>query len=113
MSRQNPAHHVLVDLDAESMRDLLGNPGTAEARIAVLHLEDHGNQFLRRTLGSGPTTRLTREQQTVFPLNQCSVKSQQRRGPDGDGDSQNATRTDEQRAQVRIPAMLTDYSART
>ena len=48
---------------------------------------------------------VTGEQQTVFPLNQCSVKSQQRRWPDGDGDSQNATRTDEQRAQAEQEAI--------
>jgi hypothetical protein len=44
--RQNPAHHVLVDFQAEGLRNLFGNARAAEARIEALDLEDCGNQFL-------------------------------------------------------------------
>jgi hypothetical protein len=43
--RQNPAHHVLIDFQAECVRNLLGDAGAAEARIEALDLEDCGNQF--------------------------------------------------------------------
>lgn len=46
MSRQNPAHHVLVDFQAEGARYLLGNAGAAEARIEAFDFEDCGNQLL-------------------------------------------------------------------
>src|SRR5687767_14562519 len=46
MVRQNPAHHILIDLQAEGVRNLLGNARTAEAWIEALDLENCGNQFL-------------------------------------------------------------------
>src|SRR5260370_31188053 len=45
VARQNPAHHVLVDFQAEGVRYLLGNAGAAEARIEAFKFEDRGNQF--------------------------------------------------------------------
>ena len=46
MVRQNPTHHVLVDFQAEGVRDLLGNARAAEARIETFKFEDCGNQCL-------------------------------------------------------------------
>ena len=43
---KNPAHHVLVDFQAEGVRNLLSNARAAEARIEVFKFEDCGNQFL-------------------------------------------------------------------
>jgi len=43
--RQNPTHHVLVDLRAECVRDLLGDSRAAKAGIEALHFEDCGDQF--------------------------------------------------------------------
>src|SRR5271166_2630097 len=50
---QNPAHHVLVDLDTERMGHLLCDARTAEFRIVALHLQDHGDPLFRRSFGSG------------------------------------------------------------
>jgi hypothetical protein len=44
--RENPAHHVLVDLQSEGVRNLLGDARAAKARIEALDLENCGNQFL-------------------------------------------------------------------
>ncbi len=49
------AHHVLVDLQAEGMRNLLGNARTAEAWIEALDLKDGGNQCFGRSCGAGAT----------------------------------------------------------
>lgn len=43
--REHAAHDILVNLDAEDMRNLLGNADTAEFRIAALHLDDCRNKF--------------------------------------------------------------------
>jgi hypothetical protein len=44
--RQNPAHHVLVDFQAEVVRNLLRDARAAKARIEAFDFEDYGNQFL-------------------------------------------------------------------
>jgi hypothetical protein len=40
VSAQDTAHYILIDLDAESQRDLLGNARTAPTGIAPLHGHD-------------------------------------------------------------------------
>ena len=45
MRRQNPPDHVLVDLDTEGFSQLLPNPGTAKARIALLEFNYGSDQF--------------------------------------------------------------------
>ncbi len=99
--RKNPAHQVLVDFQAEGVRNLLGNAGAAEARIEALYLEDCGNQFLRRSLGAGASRGLRGRQPLILSSDKCSMKSQQRRGPDGDRDFQYALRRHEHSAQAQ------------
>lgn len=70
MVRQNPTHHVLVDFQAEGVRDLLGDAGTAEARVEALDLEDCGDQFFGRPLGSGATPGLRGKQPLIFTPDQ-------------------------------------------
>jgi hypothetical protein len=45
VARENPAHNVFVDFQAEGVRNLLGDAGTAKARVEALDLEDCSNQF--------------------------------------------------------------------
>jgi len=49
MLRQDSTHNILVNLDCERMRDLLGDLSAAKARVASFHFNDGGNQFLRRS----------------------------------------------------------------
>jgi hypothetical protein len=79
---EDATHDVLVDLDAECMGNLLSNARTTEARIAVLHFEDRCDEFLRGPCRPWSLTDSGCEQQSVFPLDQCPVKTQQRRRPD-------------------------------
>jgi hypothetical protein len=46
VAHQNPAHHVLVDLQAEGERNLLGDARATKARIEALDLENRSYQFL-------------------------------------------------------------------
>jgi hypothetical protein len=43
---KNPAHYVLLDLQAEGVRDLLGDARATKARIEALDLENRSYQFL-------------------------------------------------------------------
>jgi hypothetical protein len=43
---KNSAHHVLVDFQAEGVRDLLGDARATKARIEAFDLENGCNQFL-------------------------------------------------------------------
>lgn len=53
MFREYAANDIFVDLDAEGMRDLLGDPHVAETRIAAIHLDDGRDEFGGRAFGTG------------------------------------------------------------
>src|SRR5215469_11653992 len=40
MNAQDTANHILVDCDAESQGNLLGNAGTAPIRVPPFHVDD-------------------------------------------------------------------------
>jgi hypothetical protein len=75
MFDEDPAHHVLVQFDAECVADLLSNPQIAEIRIAAFHLEDCGDQFSRWALWAGISPGLGgRKQSPVLTLYQSPVE---------------------------------------
>ena len=53
MLREYPTHNIFVDVDAEGVRDLLGDAHAAETRIAPLHLDDGRDEFRGGPLGPG------------------------------------------------------------
>jgi hypothetical protein len=53
MLRQNPPHDVLIDFQTEGVGDLLGNTRATKTGIETFDLENCGNQFLGRSVGSG------------------------------------------------------------
>jgi hypothetical protein len=98
---KNPAHHVLVDLQAEGVRDLLGDARATKARIEAFDLENRSYQFLGRTLGAGAPPGFRAKQPMIFSSDQGLVESQQRRGPDCDRDFQDALRGYEYRTRTQ------------
>ena len=50
--REHAAHDIFVDVDAEVMRDLLGDAYTAEPGVAALQLDDRRDEFCRGTFGA-------------------------------------------------------------
>ncbi len=46
MLSEDAAHHILADVDTECMGNLLRNSRAPESRIAALHLENRGDEFL-------------------------------------------------------------------
>jgi hypothetical protein len=51
--REHAAHDIFVDVDAESMSNLLSDAHTAEPRVAPLHLDNGRDEFSARTFGVG------------------------------------------------------------
>ena len=90
--RKNPVHHVLIDFQAECVRDLLGDARATKERIEAFDLENRSDQFLWRVLGAGAPRSFRAKQPMIFSSDQGLVKSQQRRGPDRDRDFQDALR---------------------
>src|SRR6516165_1291581 len=77
MFSKNPAHHVLVDIHAESQSDLLGNARTTRARVTSFHFNDGIDQFFGRSLRTRPTSALRRKQRAVLSFRQQVVEMQQ------------------------------------
>jgi hypothetical protein len=78
--RQNPAHDVFVDLDAEGQCDLLSDSFASPAAITPFHFDNRIDQLFRRSFGPWSTDSFWGEQQPVLLLHQHFVKMQQSRG---------------------------------
>jgi len=52
-SRENAAHHILVDGNTEGQGDLLGDPWTSPDRVPLFHVDDRGDDVLAGSLGAG------------------------------------------------------------
>src|SRR5207253_7800925 len=103
---ENSTNHVFVDLRAEGMRDLLGDPHIAETRIAPLHLDDGRDEFRGRTFGTGLTSmRRGGKEQAVFPIYQGFVQLEQRCRLDEGAKFRNPARAHEQRGQSEQEAI--------
>ena len=76
---QNPAHDVLVDVDAEGQRDLLGDALAAPSTITPFHFNDRVDQCFRWSFGTGPADSFGRKQQAVLLFREQLVKTQESR----------------------------------
>jgi hypothetical protein len=66
---QHTANDILVDVDPEGMRDLLGDAQVSEPGIAPLDLDDRRDELQRWAFGAGfAAMRRGREQQGVLPF---------------------------------------------
>src|SRR5215813_11125392 len=75
---QHAVHNVLVDVDAEWVRDDGRNPWTAEPRVARRELDDGRDQCFARTLRSPfLAARPCYEQSAVLATHQGGTKRQQ------------------------------------
>ena len=74
MNAQDSANHILVDLDAESQRDLLSNAGTAPFGIAPFRGNDGIDEVFLRSLRTRAVPALRRKQHAVFSFTQHRVQ---------------------------------------
>jgi hypothetical protein len=100
MATQNTTNHILIDLDTEGYRHLLGYAGTTPVRITPFHLNNGADYVFLRSFGSRSTTLLGCEQHAVFPLLQQIVEIQQSGRLPDDGGTEHAGRTYEKSAQA-------------
>jgi hypothetical protein len=106
VSGEDSTNRVFVDLHAEGMRDLLGNPHVAETRIAPFHLYNGRDEFRGRTFGTGfAAMRRGRKEKAVFPIDQCLVEFDQRCRLDQHAKLRNSARGHEQRGQTEHEAI--------
>src|SRR5918995_7479366 len=100
MNAQDTANNILVDLDAESQRDLLGNAGAAPVGIAPFHCYNGVNEVFLRSLWTRPMPALGRKQQAVLSFPQHTLETQQSGGLQNDGGTEDAGRSHEKGAQA-------------
>jgi hypothetical protein len=100
MSAQDTANDILVDLDAESQRNLLGDAGTAPTRITPFHCNDGIDEFFLRSFRARSMAALGRKQHAVLSFPQQVVEMQQSGNLQNDGGAKGARWADEKGAQT-------------
>jgi hypothetical protein len=96
MGCQNPPNDVFVDLDAEGFNQLLGNPGAAETRIALLEFNDGSDQFRGWSLGTRFALAGSGIEPPVLVCLKGRLKSEQGRGFKNHRATQNPARMQKQ-----------------
>jgi hypothetical protein len=100
MKAQHTVDNILIDLDAESQRDLLSNAGTAPTRITSFHRHDGVDEVFVGSLRARAKPVLGRKQHAVLSPTQDAVKMQQSGRLQSNGGTENACRTHEKGAQT-------------
>jgi len=90
MNHQDTPNDILVDVDAESQRDLLSDAGTTPAGITTFHCNDGFDEVFPRSLRARSTPAPVRKQHAVFSFPQHTVEVQQSRRLQNDGGTENA-----------------------
>jgi hypothetical protein len=105
MNAEDTANHILVDCNAESQGDPLGDPGTTPVEIAPFQFNDCVDEFFIRPSRARRTTALARKQHAVLSFGQHVVEMQQRGWLEDDGGTQNARWVHEKGAQTGDEAL--------
>jgi hypothetical protein len=100
MNAQDTTNHILVDFNAKSQRDLLGDSGTTPGGITPLQFNYPIDEFFIRSFRASLTPALARKQHAALSFRQHVVEMQQRGRLQDDGGTQNACRVHEQGAQT-------------
>lgn len=112
--REHAAHDIFVDVNAEGMRDLLGDADAAEFGISALELDDRRDEFRGRTVGAGfAAMHGGGKGQAVFPIHQGLVELEQCCRLDERAKLRNPARAHEQRAQTKHRAIERGQIRRT
>jgi hypothetical protein len=89
MNAQETANNILVDLDAESQRDLLSDAGTAPVRITTFHRHDGVDEVFSWSLRARPTPAPRRKQHSVLSFPHHTLEMQQGGRLQNDGGTEN------------------------
>ena len=116
MHPENPAHHVLVDIDTEGQRDLLCNSRAAPRGVAPFHFNDGIDQFFFRTFRTRPTPGMGRKQLAMLSFDEEVMEMEQSGGLQNNRGPQNTCGTHQKSAQscnhpIRNPKIGSTLSA--
>src|SRR6516165_9596590 len=100
MNSEDTANHILVEGNAESQGDLLGDAGTTPVEITPFQFNDGVDEFFMRSFRARPTPALERKQHAVLSFGQHVVEMRQRGWLQDDGGTENACRVHEKSAQT-------------
>ena len=100
MNAEDTPNHILVDGNAESQRDLLGDTGTTPVEITPFQFNDCVDEFFIRSFRARRTPALERKQYAVLSFSQHVVEMQQCGWLQDDGGTQNTRRLHEKGAQT-------------
>ena len=78
MKAEDTANHILVDCNAKSQGDLLGDAGTTPVEITPFQFNDCVDEFFTRSFRARRTPALERKQYAVLSFGQHVVEMQQR-----------------------------------
>lgn len=73
---KNTPHNILIDLNAESQGQLLGNSATAPARIELFDFNECLDEFRRRSLRPRLSASFRREQTLILSLHQRCMEGE-------------------------------------
>jgi hypothetical protein len=74
VSSQDATNDVLIDVDPENVRELLGDMPADESPISVLHSDDR-NELRRWAFRARPAAALRREQQPVLSIHELLMEA--------------------------------------
>jgi len=92
MNAEDTANHILVDGNAESQADLLGDAGTTPVVIPPFPFNDCVDEFFIRSFRARLTPAVAREQYAVLSFGQHVVAMQQSGWLQDDGGTQNSSK---------------------
>ena len=75
--REHPPDDIFIDIDAEGVRNLLCDAGTANTGIAALEFDDRVDEFLRWLFWARASMAPRREKPPIFSFLERLVESQQ------------------------------------
>lgn len=82
---QHPPYQALINLEIEDQGNLIGDVPVTEIRVPAFHLDDHGDQFRRRSFGTRLATSFWCEEQAVLPFDQRAMEAEDRGGLQDNG----------------------------
>lgn len=82
---QNPAHHILIDLNAKDVVDRLSDSWASEVGVALFDSYNHLDKFGGGSFRTGIAFPGAAEQPAIFPFDHGLVKPKDSRWFDKDG----------------------------
>jgi hypothetical protein len=98
---RNSADHILVDIEAKGLGQVLSDLRTAKTGIALLEFTDGSDRFRGGSFWTWLLPRTRRIEESIFQIPEPTMKAQQGGGLQDDGGAQEPTRPQELRKEPK------------